>query len=46
MQTNEYKTEIDRLTRDAQETKRKYYEMKRREQAARDQIEKAVRKST
>lgn len=40
-QTNEYKSEVDRLTRDVQESKRKYFEIKKREQMAREQIDKA-----
>jgi chromosome segregation ATPase len=40
-QTNEYKSEVDRLTRDVQESKRKYFEIKKREQLAREQIDKA-----
>ena len=35
-QTAEYKYEIERLTRDAQDLKRKYYEAKRREQLERE----------
>jgi hypothetical protein len=31
------------LTRDVQETKRKYYEIKKREQATREAIEKTVK---
>ena len=42
MKTNEYKSEIDRLTRDTQETKRKYFEIKKREQLAREQFENTV----
>lgn len=33
---NEYKYEIERLTRELQETKTKYYEQKRREQLQRE----------
>lgn len=39
-QVNEYKAEVDRLTRDSQETKRKYFELKKRESLAREQYEK------
>jgi hypothetical protein len=33
---NEYKYEIERLTRDLQDMKRKYFEQKRREQMQRE----------
>jgi len=39
-QVNEYKYENERLVREMNEVKRKYFESKKREQATRDHIEK------
>jgi hypothetical protein len=36
MQVNEYKYEIERITRELQDIKTKYFEQKRREQVQRD----------
>ena len=41
-QVNEYKYEIERLTRELQEIKRKYFEIKKREQLIRENVEKEV----
>ena len=38
-QSNEYKYDIERLTRELQDVKRKYYEQRRKEQMARELIE-------
>ena len=37
-QVNEYKFDIERLTRELQDVKRKYYEQKRRDQLAREKM--------
>lgn len=39
---NEYKYEIERLTRDLNDMKRKYFEQKRREQLDRERASKTV----
>ena len=43
-QVNEYKFEIERLTRELQDVKRKYYEQKRRDQLVREKKMKRVQK--
>ena len=39
---NEFKYENDRLVREVNEVKRKYFESKKKEQAVRDYVEKEV----
>ena len=41
-QVNEYKFDIERLTRELQDVKRKYYEQKRRDQLARERMKKSA----
>ena len=41
-QVNEYKFEIERLTRELQDVKRKYYEQKRRDQLVREKMKRSA----